>query len=198
MYISQINIDNQIRTAKRALSSPQVMHAIIEKCFETSEKKLWRLDGSKLLVVSDNIPSDPDTALQLSNSPIQTKNYDLYLSRIKEGERFRFRLTANPVRCIPDETNGNKRGKVVAHVTPEHQMNWLHCRAKKLGFEIDSLTLKSSEFVKFHKGGHDVTLKLATFEGVLSIKDAEIMLNTMKTGIGRGKAYGAGLITLAC
>jgi len=45
MYLSRIELDIQRNTTKRAISSPQVMHASIESCFQTSEDKNQRSFG---------------------------------------------------------------------------------------------------------------------------------------------------------
>lgn len=194
MYISQIKIDDTLNSAKRAISSPQIMHAIIAKCFDTSECKLWRLDGEKLLIVSSEPPSDPGSAGQLSKEPLLTKDYDPFLSLIKTGEVYRFRLTANPVHSMP--TEHGKRGKVLAHVTIEQQMDWLRSKADKLGFALKEFNVNASEFLKFRKNSQDVTLKLATYDGFLTVKDSALLTGAMVSGIGRAKAYGAGLLTL--
>jgi CRISPR system Cascade subunit CasE len=42
-----------------------------------------------------------------------------------------------------------------------------------------------------------VTLGVATFEGQLLVEDAEVFRSTLCSGIGRARAYGCGLLTLA-
>ena len=42
-----------------------------------------------------------------------------------------------------------------------------------------------------------MTLVLATFEGVLEVTEPEALRRVLTHGIGRGKAYGCGLMTLA-
>lgn len=192
--MSQLKIDVSLNSAKRALSSYQVMHAIIEKCFDSSDCKLWRLDGERLLIVSSEPPSDPGSARQLSNQQLLTKDYDSFLSSIKDGEVYRFRLTANPVHSVPNEHG--KRGKVLAHVTIEQQKEWLRLKADKLGFMLNEFTVSASEFHKFRKDDKEVKIKLATYDGFLTVKDSSLLTGAMISGIGRAKAYGAGLLTL--
>lgn len=42
-----------------------------------------------------------------------------------------------------------------------------------------------------------VTLAVAEYEGVLQITDLEAFKSMLVNGLGRGKAYGCGLLTLA-
>ncbi|MCI5956432.1 MAG: type I-E CRISPR-associated protein Cas6/Cse3/CasE [Clostridiales bacterium] len=41
-----------------------------------------------------------------------------------------------------------------------------------------------------------VSLQAATFEGLLTVTDAERFRRTLTEGVGRGKAYGLGLLTI--
>ena len=50
---------------------------------------------------------------------------------------------------------------------------------------------------EFKRGERRVTLGVATFEGVLEVTDPDALRRALTHGIGRGKAYGCGLMTLA-
>ena len=126
-------------------------------------------------------------------SPV-TKDYEPFLSSLIKEKVYRFRLTANPVHSVPTEPG--KRGKVLAHVTIDQQMEWLQSKSDKLGVDFNKFTITASEFTKFRRNGKDVTLKLTTYNGFLTVKDNDLLTQAMITGIGRAKAYGAGLLTL--
>ena len=51
--------------------------------------------------------------------------------------------------------------------------------------------------VEFRRGNGLVRLSIATFEGVLEVSDPQALRHAVVNGIGRGKAYGCGLLTLA-
>jgi CRISPR system Cascade subunit CasE len=56
-----------------------------------------------------------------------------------------------------------------------------------------------TQWEKFRKGNGgkgEVTLRTATFEGILTISDLERFRRTLLSGIGRAKAYGCGLLTI--
>ena len=51
----------------------------------------------------------------------------------------------------------------------------------------------------FFKGGpkrNRVTLLSVAYEGLLTVTDAEAFRHTLTEGVGRGKAYGMGLLTI--
>jgi CRISPR system Cascade subunit CasE len=217
MYLSRIEMDTRRRETMRALSSPHVLHAAVENCFfdESDNAKpgnagrnLWRTDRLRdklyLLLLSPQIPDFAPFARQFCDDGRQgeTKPYDGFLGRIKEEQRWRFRLRANPVHSVPnekDEAGTSARGKVYAHVTPRQQKAWLAEKAPRCGFALDEemYEVVQSEQIRFRREGKYVTLGIAAFEGTLQVKDLTLFTRSLTEGIGRAKAYGCGLLTIA-
>ena len=54
------------------------------------------------------------------------------------------------------------------------------------------------QWYQFNKGSENrkVRMRLVTYEGVLKVADPELCQKALICGIGREKAYGAGLLTL--
>ena len=95
-----------------------------------------------------------------------------------------------------------QRGKVYPHVTPRYQKKWLLDRAEKHGFELSEEAFQVVEdhsffFRKSSDQGRRVSLLAVTFEGVLKVVNPDLFRETLIEGIGRGKAYGMGLLTVA-
>ncbi len=208
MYLSRIALDDKRRETMRALVSPQILHGAVESSLQSDrQRSLWRLDRlydkTYLLLLSGQKPE-----LSLINEQFgffgeegvqETKAYAPFLAALKEGQAWRFRLSANPVRSSPKE---GVRGKVHAHVTQEQQRQWLIKRAESNGFLLDegSFDVVETKWLKFKKGeakGTEVTLRAATYEGLLTITDTPLLKEALVNGIGRAKAYGCGLLTLA-
>ena len=128
----------------------------------------------------------------------QTKSYDPLLSRILPGSRWQFRLCANPTYSVP--AGPGQRGRVCAHSTTEHQLAWLRKQSEKHGFALqdDAFTVTNVKWYRFKKGGTGsrVTFLAVTYEGILEVQDPERFCAALCRGIGSGKAYGAGLMTL--
>ena len=56
-----------------------------------------------------------------------------------------------------------------------------------------------SKWQRFYKGAerkNPVTLLAVTYEGVLTVTNAEKFCETLVNGIGRGKAFGMGMLTV--
>lgn len=239
MYLSRIELDARLRETQRALSSPQIMHAAVQACFprEANERSrnLWRidkLDGTMyLLLQSREKPDHTHIAQQfcLAGMAWEIHDYEPILSNIKQGQTYRFRLTANPSHRMK---SGNAY-KIVSHATIEHQLEWLLGKPAKTGLELQSdangsrsierlpgkaeksgfklypdengnpiVDITQSENLRFRRGNTaessmNVEFIRVTYEGVLQVTDCEAFVLAMRSGIGREKAYGCGLLTLA-
>jgi len=203
MYLSRIRLDNKKRETYKFLCSQQVAHATIEGAFFDKEKtrKLWRLDYYQgepyVLILSKDKPNFSRLASQFgySDEGGETKDYQKVLNVLAVGQVFRFRLCANPVHSI--SMGEGKRGKVVAHVTVEQQANWLVEQSLKHGFVLKNFSVVQRDLKKFKHNNASVTIATATYEGCLEITNVEEFKQILLEGLGRSKAYGCGLLTLA-
>lgn len=106
---------------------------------------------------------------------------------------------------------GRVRGARIAQRTTDQQTTWFLARTANWGFEVPLLggplaetglrdvVLTEQRTLRFRKGGPGgpiVTLRTAMFVGNLQVTEPERMRQSVLDGIGRGKAYGCGLITL--
>jgi len=207
MYLSRVKLDITLRKTRNALANLQQMHAIVEGCFDavsTKQRSLWRIDTLKgstfLLIVSSEAPDFTTLLPQLSSansSEAISKNYDNFLASLAEKQNMRFRLCANPVHSVMQVGSQESRGKIFGHVTVEQQKDWLQQRSQKNGFELLHFDVVNRGERKFKRQKETVTLTMATYEGLLTVCDADLLRTALTTGIGRAKAYGCGLLTLA-
>lgn len=209
MYMSRVALDLGNRNTMQALASPNLFHGAIERGF-TGERhrRLWRIDrlgdNCYLLLVSQDKPEMQHIAVQFGfpdrADSSQSKDYAPLLDRLAEGQRWQFRLKANPTHSnAKDADEGASRGRLYAHVTQEQQKQWLLARQKSHGFDLklEDFDVVHTQWLHFRKGGSQmVTVRTATFEGVLTVRDAELLRKSLAEGIGRAKAYGCGLLTI--
>lgn len=223
-WFSRVMLNPQRRGAQKLIGNPQAMHAAIMAAFapgtlqnsHTDGRVLWRLDSKHpqhtLYVVS---PEEPDLQHVVeqagwATSPAETTSYSRFLNQLRLGQEWRFRLRANPVKAV--KAAGSSRGKVLPHVTPAQQLEWLKRRSEKLGFALTSRAIEEGSEVldvavtgrrdrsfrrRGENGGMDtVTLRQVQFEGTLAVTGVAALRDALINGIGRGKAYGCGLLTL--
>ena len=176
MYLSRVELDPTRRSTMAALAAPQKLHGAVESAFTGERRRrLWRLDrlGERLylLLLSEDVP----------------------------GSSWQFRLTANPTKCCKDPKAPAKRGTVAAHCSTKYQKQWLLDRAAKHGFALreEEFTVTRVQWQHFAKHGtRPVTLLAVTYEGILQVTDPEQFRALLCQGMGRGKAYGLGLMTV--
>ena len=218
MFLSRIAINRQLRKSRQALAFPQMMHAAVLGSFppifeDENERErarvLWRIDTESmrtwLYVLSEIKPDFQHIVEQFgwrdSEQSCKTKEYDSFLNRLQVGQRWHFRLHANPVRTVA--------GKRVP-LTLVQQKLWMREQAKRCGFSLaysdigveehDTFEVAYRSTIGFKKLPGDkeqVTLSVATFEGLLIVEDADKLRLALRAGIGKAKAYGCGLLTLA-
>ena len=207
MYMSRVRINTNLPSSRRALADSNRLHAMIAGCFDMAaeaQRPLWRidtLDESTYLLLVSSVAPDFDVLLPQLSAANETeaivKDYDAFLSSLHNGEALRFRITANPVHSVARNTENSSRGKVLGHVTVEQQKDWLLSRAEKNGFTLQGFDVVSRGVKKFQRQRKTVTLSVATYEGLLVVDKVEALQFALINGLGRAKAYGCGLLTVA-
>ena len=205
MYLSRMELNLTRRETMKALVAPSHFHGAVEQVFSGERKRnLWRLDPldgrQYLLLLSEDKPDLTAVAAQFgifgADPAWETRDYTPFLQRITEGSKWQFRLTANPTVSRARE---GMRGKRYAHITPFYQKQWLLEQSGRRGFSLEenAFEVVYRRWLRFRKGGGSVvTLLSVTFEGELSVTDPALLRKTLTEGVGRGKAYGMGLLTL--
>lgn len=211
MYLTRVQLDPR-RGGGRLLASPGRIHAAIEGAVPVEEgfrRVLWRVETSNPLqpILYLLTPSRPVLESLLTQAGMQgsvplTKPYDAVLEGVELGRRYRFRMVANPTRDVA--TTRGARSRRVGCVTPQHQLEWLTRKGEWGGFRVTqnsleepNVSLSVTDRVTFPRKGSEVTLVRVQFDGVLEVTDPEAFRHSLVTGVGRGRAYGCGLLTLA-
>ena len=118
-----------------------------------------------------------------------------------------FKLHANPTKKVDprqDKDPARRNGRRVVLVTEEEQLGWIVRKGEQSGFDLmrrgdGSPTVQVSlvQRVVGHGPPDTRTFGAVTFGGVLRVTDANLLRAALVVGIGSGKAYGFGLLSLA-
>ncbi len=185
-----------------------------------SQAVLWRLDGvHRGFVQYVQSSSEPDWGrlpADYLTEPAQVRSLQPLLDAVAPGRRFAFRLLGNPTRSVVRPADRKKplpeggqrpRGMRIARHKPEEQIEWLVRKGAQHGFVVPTahngqpdvspspcLTLTGQP----RPGDTDpITIEPVRFEGHLIVVDADAFRAAVRQGIGHGKAYGCGLVSLA-
>ncbi|NNG20978.1 type I-E CRISPR-associated protein Cas6/Cse3/CasE [Naumannella sp. ID2617S] len=210
MILTRMHLNPQRRGARKLVSSPQAMHAAVLSGFPPTVdagRVLWRLDGAAgrhpVLWIGSQFPPDlahlEEQAGWPSNPTTRSASLDGLLTALSPDQQWAFRITVNPTH----RADHGGRKKVLAHVTVDQQTQWLLDRQDRLGCSLvdadgaPTFTLEGRDVKQFRREEGRVTLATATFGGLLSVQDPDRLREVVTQGLGRGKAYGCGLLTLA-
>lgn len=227
MYLSKLLINIYSREFRRDHADIRQMHRTVMSGYpdlpnntpaRQSQAVLWRLDGTHRgfiqYIQSLGKPDWSRLPADYLTEPAQVRGLQPVLDAIAPGRRFAFRLVANPVRTItrppdrrPTRPGNRTQGIKVPLRNPHKQLEWLIRKGEQHGFVIPTgsdgrpdaapspcLTLIA------HKQAGDrgpITIEPVRFEGRLIVTDIAAFTDAIRTGIGRGRAYGCGLISLA-
>ena len=202
MYISQVFLDTRKHDTARALYNRNIMHGALERCFEGERQHpLWRIDKRAgiylVLVVSKTVPDFTNFISQFGVSGIQpqTKSYDAFLtSGIRQGEIMRFHITANPTikkngKRIPLNLKRTEHQKYCAS-------DWIKDRLLNHGAELITVDISAFESHKIRSEQKNIVMVSADFDGYLKVIDRDKFEDALKNGIGHGKAYGCGMLSV--
>lgn len=127
---------------------------------------------------------------------------------LQPGHVLRFRLRANPTKRVGKSGDAKWVGKRVDLQREEEQLGWLARKGNAGGFTPVSVQVASdvpnvrtiperSVIGNRRRDGKIMTFGSVLFEGLLRVTDPDRFLLTLQDGIGSGKAYGFGLLSIA-
>lgn len=198
MHLARLTLDLRNAAARRDLADAYDMHRSLVRAFvrepdEQPPRFLWRVEPESVwrepvLLVQSLI--EPDWSAFSANGylkrPPEAKIIDPK-TLIEIDRLYRFRLFANPT--------VTQQGKRYGLRAEDEQTVWLERKAAKCGFTVETALVTSSDVV--HLRGDDICLQQACFEGVLRAQDANALRNALEQGVGSGKAFGFGLLSLS-
>jgi CRISPR system Cascade subunit CasE len=117
------------------------------------------------------------------------------LTAFAQGMSFRFRLTANVVKTIRDNSDPQRSIRVPL-LKDEQQLDWLE---RKLGecAHLDGASITPNAPLFFKRKGQAGKLVTVTFDGQLTVLDPGAFAELVRNGVGAAKSFGCGLLSLA-
>ena len=215
MFLSKLVLNERDRAVQKDLGNAHKLHQKIMQAFPDeadqhpdnwSPRQEWNilfrqeleqgLDSAVILVQSDIEPNWsflPNSYLS-DRYPIPTsKPFAVSADILEKRRRFRFRLKANPSK------RDKETGKTVGFFKQQDQLAWLERQGDRCGFKTHNVMVVPSPniFGRKKQGAKPIQIKTVLFQGILAVTDTTTFLSTLQQGIGRGKSYGCGLLSIA-
>jgi len=169
-------------------------YEIHQKVYQLEPSRpLYRFSGDHVLIVGKSEPVG-----------IESK---VYSPQVSEGERLNFIVKAEVSksrsvkgkrgeRFDPIMAERNESGRAYSEISLDVGRSWLERTGAKNGFALKELQRAEYEQIKFVKKGQrrNVRLTALDLEGLLEVTDADVFKQALVQGLGRGKAFGLGLL----
>jgi len=222
LFLSRLKLNPRNPLTRRDLGDCQQLHCTVLNAFPQIEGDaarqhfgmLFRVEQDQrgmvtLLVQSQSEPDWSHLPPGYLLEPATSKPVLALYAGLQPSHRLRFRLRANPTMRVSKnntEQDARWRGKRIELRREEDRIAWLKRKADAAGFRLLSVEINSDvlnlqtateakNFGKHEKGR--LSFGAALFNGELEITDAEKFKQALANGIGSGKAYGFGLLSIA-
>ncbi|MEV4288896.1 type I-E CRISPR-associated protein Cas6/Cse3/CasE [Nonomuraea bangladeshensis] len=218
MFLTKLTVNQRSRAFLRDAADVHDMHRTIMSgypelpptaTYRSQHGVLWRLDtvaggGLVQYVQSRTAPDWERLPEGLLLRSAEVRSLQPVLDAIEPGRKFAFRLMANPTRCIRVQ-GGKEVRKRVPLRQPVQQIEWLIAKGEQHGFVIpssrqggpDAVANPAPRLVGRRREARHVIIDPVLYDGHLVVVDAAACAAALINGIGRAKAYGCGLLSLA-
>jgi len=198
LTLSRLCLNLQSDAVRRDLLDPYQLHRTLARAFAGPRAEaglLYRLElgmEDAIVLAQSRVKPDwsglPDGYLE-ADEPARLRRW---APRLAVGQALRFRLRANPT---------FKRGRRrLAWLREEQQLGWLARQGQGHGFALLQATALREGFVQMARPGRrrvPVTCYAVLYDGFLSIAEPVLLAAAVRDGLGAGKAFGFGLLSLA-
>jgi CRISPR system Cascade subunit CasE len=220
MFLHRVHLDPRCREARRDLSDPYQLHSTLCRAFCEPGARcpgnefLWRLEPEtdptgwpRILVQSRALPDWSGIGvsgwLSKADPPIDLKTR-LMLKSITIGQKFLFRLRANP--CV------TRNGKRLGPLRLEDQEAWIQRKGMQHGFSLprlvsfdlsgssgDRIDVRVSQEQMLRgtrHSGNTIRVFSVLYDGIITVTEPDKFKAALATGIGHGKVMGLGLLSV--
>jgi len=195
LWISKVKLNTRNVRVQAALADSYIMHCLVQgEVFpEKRGRMLHRVQQGRnevlLYVVSPNEPDwTPFRRIAI------TAEKKAWTPKFTKDSLLRFQITASPSVQIGVKDRNNK---TLHFYEQNDQEEWLRVRFFDRGAEVVEVTAGRWSRLVCDKPGANVYELAVPFSGVLRVKDPVMLAHATRYGVGRGKAFGLGMLTLA-
>ncbi|RSS32573.1 type I-E CRISPR-associated protein Cas6/Cse3/CasE [Streptomyces sp. WAC08241] len=221
-YLTRVQLNPRSREAARDLTDVQNLHrramSLIPDQLGSAETRqasglLYRLERTPrahTLLLQSYAPLDLD-ALPVGYA-LATDDRDLtrLLHWLAPGRTVRYRIDAQPYRSLPSpvddrDTEGRRKRGTKIHIFGDDAITWWHRKATQAGLTTTSgvLATQQPDVTGWKDDPRETGKRIhiygkrTRFEGTATITDPDALRTAILQGVGRNRAYGAGLLSIA-
>lgn len=201
MYLSKLVLNDRCKVIYGDLGNAhklhqRIMHGFPDESVDNPRQQwhiLYRQEPDSLMIlVQSAIEPDWSRLPQdyLLSSEIKQINWEE--KQFCVGNLYQFRLKANPSK------RDKETRKTIGMFRREDQISWLERKSAQYGFQTTGVDVISVPKIYGTKTGtKPIQIHSVIFQGILQVTDSSSFLQCLREGIGRGRSYGCGLLSIA-
>ncbi|MGW9375011.1 type I-E CRISPR-associated protein Cas6/Cse3/CasE [Streptomyces xanthophaeus] len=205
--LARIRLNPQSRAVARDLRDATQMHRTLMRLVPDGLGDSPRLRSGLLY----RVETSPDATIVLLQATsrlnarglpaeygdVQIKDLSPMFAALRPDLPVRYRITLNPCRRerLP-LAQKNERGRIIALNGADADQWWAR-RATDAGLQLKTLLPTPAAPARRDDKAAPLRHSLIRYDGTATVTDPDALADALLTGIGRGKPYGAGLLTLA-
>lgn len=204
-WLTRIRLDSRHRGVRADLRDVVSMHRTLMSMLpddlgDQARQRaglLFRLDDTRsgmLLLVQSKVRLELDR-LPAGYGVADERSLEPMLAGLAPGRAVRYRLAANASKRLWKGDERRRSGQIVALSGLAADQWWID-RAPAYGLQLQTLRSEPLPAVRGQRSGKTVQHALVRYDGVAIIEKPEVLREGVLSGIGRGKAYGCGLLSM--
>ncbi len=213
VWLTRIQPDLRHRDARRDLASAVGMHHRLMMLFPDSSEEAARREMGVLFRLEDAThhgPRTPQVLLQSQVCPdtdrlpagygsMVTRELTPLLGVLRDGLTVHYRIAASAVRKSGPTTRAAGASPIITLTGTAADQWWQRQAEEKAGLKLISAHTTPLDAARGERGQDKNRIRhtRTRFEGTAVITDVHALRTCLLTGIGRGKAYGCGLLSIA-
>lgn len=208
VHLSRLTLNTRHPAVHRDLRDTGRMHRTVQALFpdnlgpapRAATGTLYRVETERTgatVIIQSAIPINRNALPAGYAETVEYRDLAPLLDWLARGALMRYRIDANPTKGI----NGTKPSRH-RPLFGQEAVDWWASRSRAAG--MDCALILDIPQPKLHSRPREksmesrgITLSATRFEGVARITDPDAVRTAVTTGIGRGRAYGLGLLSLA-
>lgn len=212
MFLSRVWIEPYDKRQLSILSDCYAAHKLVAAAcgsMKNGRRPLFRPEageiGNSYLLVQSDIEPDWGRAEEFIGTSLSAECKPFKFPSLDAETRLRFRLRANPIKTIRGGTDeardarGNLKRIRVPLKTEDAQREWLRRKLRDAGSDLEGVVVRQEGEVvgRPRKSRSSIKLFSVQFDGTLRVHDPESFIASLSSGIGPGKGFGFGLMSIA-
>ncbi|MEE1821651.1 type I-E CRISPR-associated protein Cas6/Cse3/CasE [Streptomyces sp. BE20] len=210
LWLTRIIPDQRNRDARRDSANAVDLHHRVMSLFPDNIAATTARQELGILFRTDTTDTGPHLLLQSTLPPDlarlppgyghgATKSLTPLLDALRPGLAVRYRIAANPIRKPGRTTRELYNLRAVVPLRGAAADDWWTRQAENAGLRVTTLHSTPLDAAGGARRSDQRPIKhdRVLFEGTAVITDADRLRSRLSDGIGKGKAYGCGLLSIA-